>query len=160
MAISVIQELQENGVLSDNGCQVLGIPGQSLMDVNNPERINAVLAHMGSPVIASETVGTLDEAVNVAAQIGYPVIVKPIAPKIDTNRILCDNEADLIGAVTRGFRWSRFKQCVIEQSIVGYKEIELVTVRDVMGTQVLIAGLENIDPIGPTLAIRWWWSQR
>lgn len=148
LAISVIQELQENGVLSDNGCQVLGIPGQSLMDVNNPERINAVLAHMGSPVIASETVGTLDEAVNVAAQIGYPVIVKPIAPKIDTNRILCDNEADLIGAVTRDFRWSRFKQCVIEQSIVGYKEIELVTVRDVMGTQVLIAGLENIDPIG------------
>lgn len=148
LAISVIQELQENGVLTDNGVQVLGIPSQSLVAVNNPNQLNQVLSQMGAPVIASETVGTLDEAVSVAAKIGYPVIVKPIAPRIDTNRILCDNETDLISAVTRGFSWSRFKQCVIEQSIVGYKEIEMVAMRDSRGTQVLIAGLENIDPIG------------
>lgn len=148
LAISVIQELQENGVLADNGVQTLGIPSDALMDINNPDRLNRILSEAGAPVIATETVGTLDEAVNVAAQIGYPVIVKPIAPRIDTNRILCDNEAELISAVTRGFAWSRFKQCVIEQSIVGYKEVELVSIRDVMGTQVLVAGLENIDPIG------------
>ncbi|MTV81158.1 carbamoyl phosphate synthase [Secundilactobacillus folii] len=148
LAISVIQELQENGVLADNNVQTLGIPGNAIMDINNPDRLNSVLKHVGVPIIASETVGTLDEAVNVAASIGYPVIVKPIAPRIDTNRILCESEAELISAVTRGFSWSRFKQCVIEQSIVGYKEVELVSVRDAMGTQVLIAGLENIDPIG------------
>ena len=147
-AISVVQELQENGVLADNDVKTLGIPADALMDINNPDRLNDVMRHVGVPVIASETVGTLDEAINVAAKIGYPVIVKPIAPRIDTNRMLCENEQDMISAVSRGFSWSRFKQCVIEQSIVGYKEIELVSMRDAMGTQVLIAGLENIDPIG------------
>ncbi|MFC6254502.1 carbamoyl phosphate synthase [Secundilactobacillus hailunensis] len=147
-AISVVQELQENGVLADNDVKTLGIPADALMDINNPDRLNDVMRHVGVPVIASETVGTLDEAINVATKIGYPVIVKPIAPRIDTNRMLCENEQDMISAISRGFSWSRFKQCVIEQSIVGYKEIELVSMRDAMGTQVLIAGLENIDPIG------------
>lgn len=148
LAISVVQELQESGVLSDNGVRLLGIPSESMVDVNNPDRINDVLRQIGAPVISSETVGTLDEAVSVATKIGYPVIVKPVAPKLDTNRILCDNENDLINAVTQGFAWSRFSQCLIEQSIVGYKEIEMVAIRDFTGTQVLIAGLENIDPIG------------
>ncbi|GAX05532.1 carbamoyl phosphate synthase large subunit [Secundilactobacillus pentosiphilus] len=147
-AISVIQELQENGVLTDNNVQTLGIPASAMMEINNPDRLNDVMRHVGMPVIASETIGTLDEAINVANEIGYPVIVKPIAPRIDTNRMLCENESDMINAVSRGLSWSRFKQCVIEQSIVGYKEIELVSMRDTMGTQVLIAGLENIDPIG------------
>lgn len=147
-AISVCQELQETGVLAENNVQLLGIPSESLSVINNPERINAVLAQMNLPVIESESVGTLDEAITVAGRIGYPVIVKPVAPKIDMSRILCDTEADMIEAVSKGFKWSRFGQCVIEQSIVGLKEIEMVAIRDGRGTQLLISGLENIDPIG------------
>ncbi|GAK47862.1 Carbamoylphosphate synthase large subunit [Secundilactobacillus oryzae JCM 18671] len=148
LAIRVTQELLETGILGENQVRILGIPPVALQQVSNPALMQQFLNRINQPVIRSKVVQDFDEAFDVVREIGYPVIVKSVSPRGDANRKLCENESDLDDALETGFEESRVHQAVIEQSIVGNKEIEMVAIRDSSGTGVLISGIENMDPIG------------
>ncbi|HIW72502.1 MAG TPA: carbamoyl phosphate synthase [Candidatus Levilactobacillus faecigallinarum] len=146
--IRIAQELLENGDLGRFGVQVLGMPTSTLRQINNPADLNATLREINEPVIEAQVVQTDDEALGLVEAIGFPLIVKPVAPRVDTNRTICENVDDMLAALNQGFQQSRFDQCTLERSVVGYKEIEMVALRDVADTKILISGLEDVDPIG------------
>ncbi|MDT6980690.1 carbamoyl phosphate synthase [Levilactobacillus zymae] len=146
--LRIAQELQENGDLGRYEVAVLGMPTSTLEQINNPAALNATLKEIHEPVIEAQVVQTEDEALGLVEAIGFPLIVKPVAPRVDTNRTICENVDDMLTALSQGFQQSRFDQCTLERSVVGYKEIEMVAIRDRVDTELLISGLENIDPIG------------
>ncbi|MDT7014422.1 carbamoyl phosphate synthase [Levilactobacillus namurensis] len=146
--IRIAQELLENGDLGRYGVTLLGMPTSTLRQINNPADLNATLKEINEPVIEAQVVQTTDEALGLVENIGFPLIVKPVAPRVDTNRTICENVDDMLTALNQGFQQSRFDQCTLERSVVGYKEVEMVAIRDAADTELLISGLENVDPIG------------
>lgn len=148
LAIRITQELIENGDIGRFGITILGMPTSTVRQINNPAALNATLKDIQEPVIEAQIVGTEDEALGLVESIGFPLIVKPVAPRIDSNRTICDNVDDMLVALNQGFQQSRFDQCTLERSVVGYKEVEMVAIRDAADTTILISGLENVDPLG------------
>ncbi|AKP65793.1 carbamoylphosphate synthase large subunit [Levilactobacillus koreensis JCM 16448] len=148
LAIQIVQELIENGDLGRFGVTILGMTASTLRQINNPAALNATLKAIHEPVIEAQIVDTTDEAMGLVESIGFPLIVKPVSPRVDTNRTVCENVDEMLNALNQGFQQSRFDQCTLERSVVGYKEVEMVAIRDVADTKVLLCGLENVDTIG------------
>ena len=146
--VSLIQGLIRNNVLKNNQVQLLQWNADTIDMIVNPALMSNRLKALGQPVIASQVVASQAEADEVITHVGFPVIVKAVAPRIEASRQLCEDEADFVQALTMGFKVSATKQCIVEQSIVGYKEIEFVGLRDAKGTALLISGMENFDPVG------------
>jgi len=146
--VNLIQALIRNNVLKNNQLRLLQWDAEMIDLVVNPALMSNRLKDLSQPVIASQVVASQAEADQVVRSVGFPVIVKSVAPRIEASRQLCEDEADLERALSKGFKLSATKQCIVEQSIVGYKEIEFVGIRDPKGTALLVAGMENFDPVG------------
>ncbi|VDG19575.1 ATP-grasp domain-containing protein [Lactiplantibacillus mudanjiangensis] len=146
--INLIQGLIRNNVLKNNHVQLLQWDTDMIDLIVNPALMSNRLKALGQPVIASQVVASQAEADQVVSRVGFPVIVKSVAPRIEASRQLCEDEEDLARALEMGFKVSATKQCIVEQSIVGYKEIEFIGLRDCKGTSLLITGMENFDPVG------------
>lgn len=147
-AVNLIQGLIRNNVLKNNQTRLLQWDAALIDLVVNPALMSNRLKDLSQPVIASQVVANQAEADQVVRTVGFPVIVKSVAPRIEASRRLCEDEEDFQRALANGFKLSATKQCIVEQSIVGYKEIEFIGVRDHKGTALLVAGMENFDPVG------------
>ncbi len=147
-AMQVAWQLAESDVLANYNIQLLGIRSMDLKRVLDNEALRSLLAEIDEPVIASKIVANEDEAMDFVRDIGFPVIVKPLSASHDTSRFSCNNTDELEDALEISFDRTYIKRVSIEQSIVGYKEIEMVAIRDKSGNKLLISGLEDMDPIG------------
>lgn len=147
-SVNLIQGLIRNNVLKNNQVRLLQWDQDTVDMIVNPALMSNRLKAIGEPVIASQVVASEPEAFAVVRKVGFPVIVKSVAPRIEASRQLCEDEDDLERALKMGFKVSATKQCIVEQSIVGYKELEFVAVRDQKDTALLISGMENFDPVG------------
>lgn len=146
--LQVTWQLIDSGVLERNHVQILGISKDNIAKIINDNNLNDLLSEINEPIISSKIVNDYEEAFDFVREIGFPVIVKPISPNRDTSRKLCSNGEELQAALEYSFSRTYVNQCLIEQSIVGLKEIEMVGVRDVVGNKILVSGLEDMDPIG------------
>lgn len=146
--VTLIQGLIRNNVLKNNHVKLLQWDQDVVDMIVNPALMSNRLKDMGEPVIASQVVASTTEAMAVVRHVGFPVIVKSVAPRIEASRQLCEDEDELQRALAMGFKVSGTKQCIVEQSIVGYKELEFVAVRDQKDTALLVSGMENFDPVG------------
>ncbi|KPN82732.1 Carbamoylphosphate synthase large subunit [Apilactobacillus kunkeei] len=145
-AIHVTQELLNQGILSDLGVRVLGISKESLKVINNPDKMKIAINSIDEPAVPSKIVRSESEAFEVVREIGFPVNIKKVSHKESTERIICNNAEELSDILEDEFKDDSV--CIIEKSIVGYKQIETVAVRDQTNTKILISGLENIDAVG------------
>ncbi|CAI2593512.1 Carbamoyl-phosphate synthase large chain [Apilactobacillus kunkeei] len=145
-AIHVTQELLNQGILSDLGVRVLGISKESLKVINNPDKMKIAINSIDEPAVPSKIVRSESEAFEVVREIGFPVNIKKVSHKESTERIICNNAEELSDVLEDEFKDDSV--CIIEKSIVGYKQIETVAVRDQTNTKILISGLENIDAVG------------
>ncbi|CAI2595002.1 ATP-grasp domain-containing protein [Apilactobacillus kunkeei] len=145
-AIHVTQELLNQGILSDLGVRVLGISKESLKVINNPDKMKIAINSIDEPAVPSKIVRSDSEAFEVVREIGFPVNIKKVNHKESTERIICNNAEELSDMLEEEFEDDSV--CIIEKSIVGYKQIETVAVRDQTNTKILISGLENIDAVG------------
>ncbi|WP_243673912.1 ATP-binding protein [Lentilactobacillus kisonensis] len=146
--MQIAWQLSESGVLSSNNVTLLGIKPADLRKVIDNQKLRELLTEINERVIASRIVADDNEAMDFVREVGFPVIVKPISASHDTSRFICNNTDELEDALDVSFKRTYIKRCSIEQSIVGYKEIEMVGVRDVNGNKMLVSGLEDMDPIG------------
>lgn len=146
-AMQVAWQLEESDVL-DNNIDMLGIRPVDLKRVLDNQRLRELLNEINEPIIASKIVPNDDEAMDFVRDVGFPVIVKPLSASHDTSRFICNNTDELEDALEISFERTYIKHVSIEQSIVGYKEIEMVGVRDENGNKILVSGLEDMDPIG------------
>src|SRR5690625_782965 len=106
------------------------------------------MEELNEPVPPSEIVNTVEDAVDFANEIGYPVIVRPAFTLGGTGGGMSDNEQQLREIVQNGLSLSPVNQCLIEMSITGFKEVEYEVVRDKKDQAIVVCNKENIDPVG------------
>src|SRR5659263_583468 len=98
--------------------------------------------------IASKVVETVEDAIDFANEIEYPVIVRPAYTLGGSGGGIADNEKQLVEISTNGLRLSRIHQILVEKCISGWKEIEYEVMRDAKGNVITVCNMENVDPVG------------
>lgn len=148
IGIRLMQELLETGILREKNIRLLGIPEATIRQINNPVLLNQTLKQMQAPTTTSKSVRDFEGALAITSSVGFPVIIKPVAPTGNSTRRTCHDNNELADAISIALGQSRVGQAMVQQSIAGYKEIELVVLRDRQGTTMQIAVIEDFDPIG------------
>lgn len=146
--LNFAMELSENGFLEKHGIMLLGTPASGIKMGEDREDFRAAMLRIDQPCIPSGTAGNLDECIQMAEKIGYPVIVRPAFTLGGTGGGIAQDEAALREIAPTGLAVSRVHQVLIEKSIAGWKEIEFEAVRDAKGNAITICSMENLDPVG------------
>ena len=147
-AFLLTQELLEKGILRKKEIELLGVPEATVRQVNNPVLLERTLRQMGAPMKKIVTVNNYPDALEEAQRLGYPVIIRSVLPKITSTRQIVHDQSELAAAVSKCLSQSRAEQVYVQQSIGGYKEIEVVVQRDQSGTMMMLGMVEDMDPIG------------
>lgn len=147
-AFLLTQELLEKGILRKKEIELLGVPEATVRQVNNPVLLERTLRQMGAPMKKIVTVNNYPDALEEAQQLGYPVIIRSVLPKITSTRQIVHDQSELAAAVSKCLSQSRAEQVYVQQSLGGYKEIEVVVQRDQSGTMMMLGMVEDMDPIG------------
>ena len=146
--LNLAMELEENGVLEELGTELLGTPAESIRLAEDREQFKELCQRIGEPVIPSKITYSVEEAKAAAAEIGYPVVLRPAFTLGGTGGGFAYNEQELVDIGINAFKLSPVHQVLIEKSVKGYKEIEFEVMRDGAGHAITICGMENIDPVG------------
>jgi carbamoyl-phosphate synthase large subunit len=146
--LNFAMELSEDGFLDAHGIAMLGTPASGIRMGEDREEFRAAMLRIHEPCIPSGTANTLEECLLRAAEIGYPVIVRPAFTLGGTGGGIASDESELRQYAASGLAASRVHQVLIERSIAGWKEIEFEAVRDAAGNAITICSMENFDPVG------------
>jgi carbamoyl-phosphate synthase large subunit len=146
--LNLAMDLYENGILQKYGVKLLGTEIQSIKKAEDREAFRALMHKLGEPVPESEIVFSVEEAIGFAEVTGYPVIVRPAYTLGGFGGGIAGSKQELTNLVKQGLSASPIKQCLIEKSIAGYKEIEYEVMRDENGTCITVCNMENVDPVG------------
>lgn len=147
-AFELTQKLMEKGLLREKGIQLLGIPEATIHQINNPVLLSRTLHAMDAPMKSIATVDNYQDALREANHLGYPVIIRSVLPKSNSTRRIVHDRQELATAVQNCLKQSRAEQVLVQQSLAGYKEIEVMVQRDQSGTMMMLAMVEDMDPIG------------
>ena len=147
-ALNLAMELDRRGVLEKYGVEMIGANALAIETAENRERFKEAMQGIGIAVPQSSFARTIEEAMAVVAEIGYPIIVRPsyILGGAGTG-IAHDDEAFRAIAIT-GLAASPISEILVERSIAGWKEYELEVVRDRADNCIIVCGIENVDPMG------------
>lgn len=147
-ALNLAVKLEEEGHLQRLGVKLLGCKVDTIQKAEDRKLFKELMVEIGEPVPESRIVHTTDEALEFAAQIGYPLIVRPAYTLGGTGGGIAKTEAELVSITNSGLASSPIHQCLIERSIAGFKEIEYEVVRDSADNCIIVCNMENIDPVG------------
>ena len=147
-AFKLTQELLEKGIIRKENIQLLGVPEATIRQINSAVLLERTLRQMEAPVKKIVTVNNYQDALDEATKLGYPVIIRSVLPKSSSTRKIVHDRSELADAVKVCLSQSRAEQVVVQQSLAGYKEIEVVVQRDSSGTMMMLSMIEDMDPIG------------
>ena len=139
-------ELYRGGVLDKYNVKVLGTPVQAIIDTEDRELFVRKLDEIDVRTIRSSAVDTVEDALEVANKLGYPVIVRAAYALGGLGSGFCDNDAELTALAEKALSFS--PQILIEKSLKGWKEIEYEVVRDRYDNCITVCNMENFDPLG------------
>lgn len=139
-------QLYEAGILEKYNLRVLGTPVQAIMDTEDRELFVKKLDQIDVKTIKSEAVGTVEDAVKAASDLGYPVIVRAAYALGGLGSGFCDNEQELRILAEKALAYS--SQLLVEKSLKGWKEVEYEVVRDCYDNCMTVCNMENFDPLG------------
>jgi carbamoyl-phosphate synthase large subunit len=146
--LNLAMKLAESGVLDRYGVQLIGASPKAIALAEDRELFKRAMINAGLRVPLGETVSTVDQALDAAARIGYPVLVRPSFTLGGSGGGVAYNDAQLREIADRGLRASPVTQVLIEQSVLGWKEYELEVMRDRSDNFVVVCSIENLDPMG------------
>ncbi|ALS27380.1 large subunit of carbamoyl phosphate synthase [Paenibacillus sp. 32O-W] len=146
--LNMAVELARAGVLERENVKLLGTQLIAIEKAEDRDLFRDLMRELGQPVPESTIVTTVEEAVDFANEIGYPIIVRPAYTLGGTGGGICANEEELRETVASGIRYSPIGQCLIEKSIAGMKEIEYEVMRDANDNCIVVCNMENFDPVG------------
>ncbi len=148
VGLNMALALDKAGILEEKGVPVLGMPLSAIYRAEDREMFKATMEEIGQPVPESDIVHSVEEALQFASGVGYPLIVRPAYTLGGTGGGTAYNDEELTEIVTRGLKSSAIHQALIERSVAGYKEIEFEVMRDHNDNCITICSMENIDPVG------------
>ncbi len=146
--LNLVVELAETGILEEYGVEVLGTELDAIEKAEDRDKFRELMYEIGEPVPESVIVHTVDEAVDFANEIGYPVVVRPAFTLGGTGGGFAHDEEELRSIGENGLKLSPVHQCLIEKSIAGFKEIEYEVMRDNADNAIVVCNMENVDPVG------------
>ncbi len=146
--LNLVMQLWEKGVLDECQVEILGTSFHSIQQAEDREKFKELCEALGEPVLPSEVASSLEQAVEAAQRIGYPVVLRPAFTLGGTGGGFADNEEELTEIVKHALQLSPVGQVLVEKSIKGYKEIEYEVIRDANDTAITICNMENVDPVG------------
>jgi carbamoyl-phosphate synthase large subunit len=135
-------------VLEAENVQLLGTQLSAIEKAEDRDLFRDLMRELEQPVPESVIVTTVEEAVDFANEIGYPIIVRPAYTLGGTGGGITNNEEELREIVASGIRYSPINQCLIEKSIAGMKEVEYEVMRDANDNCIVVCNMENFDPVG------------
>jgi carbamoyl-phosphate synthase large subunit len=147
-ALNLAVALDEAGVLERYQVRVLGTPLEAVRDAEDRERFKRRMIAIGEPVPPSRTVNSVAEASAFALEVGLPLVVRPAFTLGGTGGGLVHTPEDLEQVVARGLQVSPITQVLVEQALVGWRELEYEVMRDGDDTCICVCNMENLDPMG------------
>ena len=146
--LNLAVQLAEHGILDKYGVRLLGTPLSTIQKAEDRDLFKRLLIEIGEPVPPSRTVGTIEEAREVAKEIGLPLVVRPAFTLGGTGSGFVRHADELERMVGYGLSSSPIHQVLLEKSLEGWKEIEYEVMRDGADNCIIICNMENLDPMG------------
>ncbi|MDR7236221.1 carbamoyl-phosphate synthase large subunit [Neobacillus drentensis] len=146
--LNLAVDLSESGVLAECEVEILGTKLSAIKQAEDRDLFRSLMNELNEPVPDSEIIHEIAEAKAFVEKIGFPVIVRPAYTLGGTGGGICHNQEELEEIVTSGLKHSPVKQCLLEKSIAGFKEIEYEVMRDGNDNAIVVCNMENIDPVG------------
>jgi len=146
--LNLSSELSKKGVLKKFGCRIIGVQADAIKRGEDRLAFKKTMQKLGIPMPKSELAYSVEEAKKIAHDLGYPVIIRPAYTMGGTGggAVFNDEELELIAA--RGISVSLIGQILVEESVLGWEELELEVVRDRDSNKITVCFIENIDPMG------------
>ncbi len=139
-------KLYEGGILEKYNVEVLGTPIQAIIDTEDREIFTSKLKEIDVKTPNSIAVTSVDDAVEAAEDIGYPIIIRAAYTLGGMGSGFCNDKEELIDRANNAFSYSN--QILVEESIKGWKEVEYEVVRDAYNNCITVCNMENFDPLG------------
>jgi carbamoyl-phosphate synthase large subunit len=147
-ALNVTVALHQRGVLDRYGVELIGASIDAIHAGEDRQRFKAVCDAIGADYARSTLVRTVGEAVDVATELGYPLVLRPSFTLGGAGSGFAHDEAELRSMVTAGLAASPVHEVLVEESVLGWKEFELEVMRDRKDNCVVVCSIENFDPMG------------
>ena len=147
-ALNLSSELARLGVLDKYGVRVIGVNLDAIKRGEDRETFKQTMEGLGIECARSDIAHTLDEAKDVLARIGLPVVIRPAYTMGGTGGGFAYNLEEFETIVSRGLAASPVSQVLIEESILGWEELELEVVRDAKNQKITVCFIENVDAVG------------
>ena len=146
--LNIGMKLYKNGILEECQTKLLGTGYEAISKAEDRQLFKDLCEEIGEPVLPSVNCHTLEEALNAAHEIGYPVILRPAFTLGGTGGGFADNDEEMIPLTKNALKLSPVGEVLVEKSIKGYKEIEYEVLRDKNDTAIVVCNMENVDPVG------------
>ena len=144
--LNIATELGKLGLLE--GIKVIGSDVQTIADVEDRDLFANFMDRLDEPIPKCHAVESVEAALEAVEEIGYPVIVRPAFTLGGTGGGIAHNKEELIEVTTHGLDMSYINQVLIDESVLGWKEIEFEVMRDKNDTCIIVCNMENVDPMG------------
>ena len=146
--LNVSVALHESGVLQKYGVQMIGAKYEAIKKGEDRNLFKESMKKIGLDLPKSGLAYSLSEALEVAKEIGFPLIIRPSFTLGGTGGGVAYNIKEFEEMAARGLEWSMIGEVLIEESVLGWKEFELEVMRDLNDNVVIICSIENLDPMG------------
>ena len=146
--LNLCSELYKAGILDKYNVKVIGVQVDAIERGEDRIEFKKTMNELGIEMARSEVAYTVDEALDIADKLGYPVVLRPAYTMGGAGGGLVYNKEELKVVCARGLQASLVGQVLVEESILGWEELELEVVRDCEGNMITVCFIENIDPLG------------
>jgi len=147
-ALNMSAELDEKGILAKYDIELIGIKADVIKRGEDRIAFKETMASIGVEVPASLPSTSIKEAEEIAEKLGYPVVLRPAYTMGGTGGGIVYNVEELREVMARGLSASLIGQVLVEESVLGWEELELEVVRDLKGNKITVCFIENVDPMG------------
>ncbi|MDD3844828.1 MAG: carbamoyl-phosphate synthase large subunit [Syntrophorhabdaceae bacterium] len=146
--LNLAAELSRRGILEKHGVRMIGVQADAIERGEDRDEFKKTMKRLNIPMPDSALAYSVEEALEIADRLGYPVVIRPAYTMGGTGGGIAFNKEELRTIAGRGISASIIGQILIEEAVVGWEELELEVVRDSDNTMITVCFIENIDPMG------------
>ncbi|PWB96726.1 carbamoyl-phosphate synthase large subunit [Salinibacterium hongtaonis] len=147
-ALNAAIELHEHGILEKYGVELIGANFEAINKGEDRQIFKELVLECGADVARSHIAHTVEEAIDFAEDLGYPLVIRPSFTMGGLGSGFAYNREELVRMVSDGLHQSPTTEVLLEESILGWKEYELELMRDTSDNTVVVCSIENVDPVG------------
>ncbi len=147
-ALNCALDLVREGVLAENGVELIGASRDSIDKAEDRELFDKAMANIGLETAKSGIAHSLEDALRVQKELGYPCIIRPSFTLGGSGGGIAYNREEFVDICNRGLQLSPTNELLIDESLLGWKEYEMEVVRDMSDNCIIVCSIENVDPMG------------